>query len=193
MFAVSLVAPAALLLAAFAPPADGPTAAPAPTGPPAVPVSTAVMSEPVGVVTISSRPVPAAPAEPVWQKDLKSAFALAAKSDKPVLVLFGADWCHYCHKQDDETLTDAAVKKALANGFIPVRLDMDADEKVAEVLEVTTLPQAVILSPNADLLLRAKGYHKPAQFTAALTKATAKHDALRAARVAAAPADSATF
>lgn len=171
------LAPAALLLAAFAPPA----------------AETPAAAQADGVVTIqSAADQAAAAAEPVWQNDLKSAFARSAKEGKPVLVLFGAEWCHYCHKQDDETLTDAAVKKALADGFVPVRLDVDDHQRIAKILEVSTLPQAVILAPNADLLGRAKGYHTPTQFGTALSKATAKH-AARTARLAAAPTKSATL
>ena len=165
-------APAALLLTALAPPAA--TDAPADAA--------AKVVQP-----------PAAAAEPVWQTDLNAAFVRSARTGKPILVLFGADWCAYCHKQDDETLTDAAVRKALAEGFVPVRLDADRDERVAAILGVTTLPQAVILAPNADLLGRAAGFHTPSQFGAALSNATAKHAAARAARLAAAPAETATF
>ncbi|NNJ25349.1 thioredoxin family protein [Alienimonas chondri] len=173
-------APAALLLVTFAPPA-----------------AADATPEAVGVVRVRAAPVSITrtvkPVEPVWQPDLAAAFALSAKTDKPVLVLVGAEWCHYCHKQDDETLTDPAVKKALAEGFIPVRLDADDDERVVEILQVGMLPQVVILSPKADLLGRAKGYHTPAKFRSALLAATAKHAAANAARLAAAPETSTTL
>ena len=169
---MSPLAPAALLLTLVAPPAGG-----------------VVRPAAAGAVVIQD----AAPAEPVWQTDLAAAFALSKRTGKPVLALFGAEWCHYCHKQEDETLSTPTVKRALAAGFVAVRLDVDRNRKIAEVLEVTTLPQAVILAPNADLLGRAKGYHTPTQFETALSKATAKQAALRAARVAAAPAGKATL
>ena len=144
------------------------------------------------VVSIAA---PAAPAAVTWQADLNAAFAESKRTGKPVLIVFGASWCHYCHKQDDETLTDAGVKAQLAR-FVPVRLDYDAHEKAAEILEVKTLPQAVILSPTADLLGRAAGFHNPSQFAGVLTGATAKYATLtaaKAARVAAGPSDTATL
>ncbi|MFH5802921.1 thioredoxin family protein [Alienimonas sp. DA493] len=183
-------APAALLLTAFAPPAAPPPTAATPVAPtPVAPVSIATATPTVGAVRIVKTPA----AEPVWRTDLSAAFAEAGRTGKPVLVLFGAEWCHYCHKQDDDTLSDAGVKKALAEGFIPVRLDVDEHRKVSEILQVDQLPQAVILSPKADLLGRTKGYHTAAKFKTALSRANAKHAAARkAARVAAAPAETQT-
>ena len=149
------------------------------------------------VVSIAAPAAPAVrnPAAVVWRADLNAAFAESKRTGKPVLIVFGATWCHYCHKQDDETLTDAGVRAELV-GFVPVRLDYDAHQKAAEILEVKTLPQAVILSPTADLLGRAAGFHNPSQFTGVLTGATAKYAGLtaaKAARVAAGPTDSATL
>ena len=181
------LAPAALLLTLAAPPAD--TAA-------VVAVTDAVAPAPVAPAPVAA--APAAAAEPVWQTNLNSAFKLSGETGKPMLVLFGAEWCGYCHKQDAETLSDPAVRRALAAGFVPVRLDIDANRRAAEILEIETLPQAVILAPNADLLGRAKGFHTVVEFDAALTAASARLErnranAARAARVAAAPEDTTTL
>ena len=149
-----------------------------------------------GVVTIAdpSFAAPAAaPASIRWRADLRTAHAEAARAGKPLLILFGAEWCVYCHKQTDETLADPAVAARVNADFVPVRLDFDDDAELAEVLEVKTLPQAVILSPKADLLGRAAGFHDVAQFGGVLAGATGTFRRLNAARVAAAPAETATF
>ena len=99
------LAPAALLLTLAAPPAD--TAA-------VVAVTDAVAPAPVAPAPVAAAPVAAA--EPVWQTNLNSAFKLSGETGKPMLVLFGAEWCGYCHKQDAETLSDPAVRRALAAG-----------------------------------------------------------------------------
>ncbi len=128
-----------------------------------------------------------------WRADLKTAHAEAARTGKPLLLLFGAEWCVYCHKQTDETLADPAVAARVNANFVPVRLDFDADAKLAEVLEIKTLPQAVLLSPKADLLGRAAGFHNVEQFGGVLTGATGAFRRLNAARVAAAPSGAATL
>lgn len=189
---MSPLAPAALLLTALAPPA---APAATPTVSSAAPAPATVVSDPAGTVTIRSASLKrTATSEPVWLDDLSAGFARAAAENRPVLVLFGADWCTYCHKQDAETLSDPAVRRAVADGFVPVRLDVDAHPKLTEALQIDTLPQAVLLSPTAQLLGRAKGFQTAPQFRSALSGAAAKHaESLRPTRVAAGPATNATF
>lgn len=93
-----------------------------------------------------------------WHKSLKPAHKLAIESDKPLLIVFGASWCHYCHKLERETLGDERMVAMVERDFIPVLLDFDRDAKVAKILEVERLPCTVILSPEADLLQKSEGF-----------------------------------
>jgi len=93
-----------------------------------------------------------------WHKSLKPAHKLAIETDKPLLIVFGASWCHYCHKLERETLSDKRLVAAIERDFIPVHLDFERDAKVAKILEVERLPCTVILSPQADLLQKTEGY-----------------------------------
>lgn len=93
-----------------------------------------------------------------WHKSLKPAHKLAIESDKPLLIVFGASWCHYCHKLERETLGDERMVALVERDFIPVLLDFDRDAKVAKILEVERLPCTVILSPEADLLQKSEGF-----------------------------------
>jgi thioredoxin-like negative regulator of GroEL len=93
-----------------------------------------------------------------WHKSLKAAHKLAIETDKPMLIVFGASWCHFCHKLERETLADKRLVAAIERDFIPVHLDFDRDAKIAKFLEVERLPCTVILSPDADLLQKSEGY-----------------------------------
>ena len=93
-----------------------------------------------------------------WHKSLKPAHKLAMETDKPLLIVFGASWCHYCHKLERETLADKRLVAAIERDFVPVHLDFDKDAKVAKILEVERLPCTVVLSPEADLLLKSEGF-----------------------------------
>jgi thioredoxin-like negative regulator of GroEL len=86
-----------------------------------------------------------------WHKSLKAAHKLAIETDKPMLIVFGASWCHFCHKLE-------RLVAAIERDFIPVHLDFDRDAKIAKILEVERLPCTVILSPDADLLQKSEGY-----------------------------------
>lgn len=108
-----------------------------------------------------------------WQTDLKAAHKIAVRDQKPMLVVFGAEWCLYCKKLEGETLGNRLMADYVRREFVPVHLDFDRDEKIAEVLEVKSLPCTVILSPKVDLLGRIDGYVKPAEYYSGLQKARA--------------------
>ena len=106
-----------------------------------------------------------------WQTSLKSAQKLALQQDKPMLIVFGASWCTYCHKLERETLADQRVVALIERDFIPVHLDFDKDSKIAKILEVERLPCTVFLSPQADLLHRTEGFANVKEFQSTLSTA----------------------
>jgi thioredoxin-related protein len=118
----------------------------------------------IALATLESlRPAEAAdfaeqPQPLVWHRNLKEAHKLSIQTDKPMLIVFGASWCHYCHKLDRETLADKRVMAMIERDFIPIHLDFNKDAKVAKILEVESLPCTVALTPQADLLQKAVGY-----------------------------------
>jgi uncharacterized protein YyaL (SSP411 family) len=109
-----------------------------------------------------------------WQKNLKAAQKLAVQQDKPIMIVFGASWCTFCHKLEKETLTDKKTVTMIEQEFIPVHLDFDRDAKIAKILEVERLPCTVILSPDADLLVRSEGFAEPREYQATLISALEK-------------------
>ncbi len=109
-----------------------------------------------------------------WNHSLKAAHKIAIEQDKPLLIVFGASWCTYCHKLERETLGDKRITAAVERDFIPVHLDFDRDAKVAKILEVERLPCTVILSPQADLLLKHEGYVEYKEYQQALQSALEK-------------------
>ena len=88
----------------------------------------------------------------------------AVSENKPMLLVFGADWCHFCKKLEKETLNSNEMAKYINSEFVPIHLDTDKDKKVAEILKVSSLPCSIVLSPNADLLGRIEGFHTTAPF-----------------------------
>lgn len=93
-----------------------------------------------------------------WKRDLRAAHAEAKATNRPILVVFGADWCRYCGKLEKQTLGDPAVGKLVAESFVPVALDYDRDREIARILEVKSLPSTIVLSPDTDLLGRLVGF-----------------------------------
>lgn len=109
-----------------------------------------------------------------WNHSLKAAHKIAIEQDKPLLIVFGASWCTYCHKLERETLGDKRITAVVERDFIPVHLDYDRDAKIAQILEVEKLPCTVILSPQADLLLKHEGYAEYKEYRQTLQSALDK-------------------
>jgi len=110
-----------------------------------------------------------------WQTDLRVAHKIAVQQNKPMLVVFGADWCTYCKKLEKQTLYVPEMANYINSSFIPVHLDADKDKRVMEILKIEGLPCSVVLSPKADLLGKIKGYHKPGSYYQKLAEAKLVH------------------
>lgn len=109
-----------------------------------------------------------------WQKNLRTAHEAAVDQKKPMLLVFGASWCTFCHKMHRETFTDRNLAALVDREFIPVSLDFDKETKVVKVLNIEQLPCTVVLSPEADLLLKCIGFTKADAYQKKLQQALAK-------------------
>ncbi|WP_417849680.1 thioredoxin family protein [Thalassoglobus sp.] len=116
-----------------------------------------------------------------WQSDLQAAHKVATAQNKPMLLVFGADWCHYCKKLERETLNSKELSAYVNQSFVPVHIDVDKDKKVAQILKVSGLPCTIVLSPNADLLGRIDGFHTASPFHKQLEAARMKHQVVQRA------------
>ena len=106
-----------------------------------------------------------------WQPNLKVAHGTSVESNRPMLLVFGATWCGPCKRLERETLTHPELAGYINQNFVPIHLDLDEEEKAAEILEVTSVPCVIVLSPNADLLGKYVGFKEPQQFYDSLTEA----------------------
>ena len=103
----------------------------------------------------------------------------------PMMIVFGADWCHYCKKLENETLSQPQMAEYINTHFIAVHLDKDQPkgQEAARILGVSDLPCTVILSPSADRVQdKILGYRDVTQFHQALETARAKGNMVRQTR-----------
>jgi thioredoxin-related protein len=110
-----------------------------------------------------------------WFHDLYEAHKLSASTGKPMLIVFGATWCHYCRELDSKTLTNPQLAAYIESNFIPVHLDADRDKKVAEILKAKPIPCTVVLSPDANLVGKFLGYEEVQPYFAQLEKARQRY------------------
>lgn len=95
-----------------------------------------------------------------WQPDIYTAHQVSVREGKPMLLVFGAEWCVFCKKLEQTTLAEPEMVKYINTHFVPVHIDVDKEKKVASILEVKSLPCTVVLSPDADVLGRIEGFAK---------------------------------
>ncbi len=88
-----------------------------------------------------------------WVTSLDEGFRLAKESGKPVIVDAWATWCPSCLDMKDKTLVDPAVAAKL-HAFIPVALDMDAEEneEVWDTYNIKGLPWVAVFTPGGKLV-----------------------------------------
>ena len=104
-----------------------------------------------------------------WHTDLRQAAQTVRSNPRPMLVTVTADWCSHCRRMKNETFTDAGLIQHLnAAGYVPVRLDADANKELVQRIGVTSLPTTLIVSPNLKIEARLAGFRSAAQLTQSL-------------------------
>ena len=95
-----------------------------------------------------------------WREWGSEALAEADERDSPVLLSLTATWCASCHEMDVETYDDPVVAARVADGFVPVRANVDRHPRVRERYNMGGFPSTVFLTPDGRLL-SGTGYLGP--------------------------------
>jgi thioredoxin-related protein len=96
----------------------------------------------------------------------------ATKVEQPVVLVFGASWCTWCHKLETDTLTDPKVA-TVAGQFVWVKIDIDRDHELAARYGVEGVPVTVVLDKQGRVLGKTAGHMPPAKFVDFLTTSLA--------------------
>ncbi|MBM3751641.1 MAG: hypothetical protein FJW21_10770 [Acidimicrobiia bacterium] len=95
--------------------------------------------------------------------------ASAKASGKRVLIDFETTWYGPCKTMDEWIWTDADVAKAVAAGFVGVKLDGDIEKAHVKRFGVTGYPTMVVVDPaSGNAVRKVSGYQSSAQVLAFL-------------------------
>ena len=109
--------------------------------------------------------------------DFNKGLSLAQKSQKPLIIDFYTDWCHWCKVMDEKTFADKKVKAYLDEHFVAVRLQ--AEDKNAQVsfkgkkytnidfsraMGIRGFPSLVFLDKAGEPITVIPGFVPPEQF-----------------------------
>jgi thiol:disulfide interchange protein DsbD len=108
-----------------------------------------------------------------WKPSFQSALDEAKKTGKPIMVDFHATWCGPCHLLDKNTYSNPAVIRE-SKKWVSVKVDVDAQPKVAEQYKVTAMPTIAFLKPAGSTAARFEGYVEPAEMLKSMKTAYSK-------------------
>lgn len=90
----------------------------------------------------------------------RQGFELATRENRPMLLFFTAEWCHFCHQMADEVFTNEQIV-GLSERFVCILVDADAEPEVCRQFRVQGYPTLQFLSPRGVPLNQLVG-KKPA-------------------------------
>ncbi len=100
-----------------------------------------------------------------WLHDMDAGIQASESSDKPMLVLFTADWCPPCQSLKKNVLTDAEVAGYLRQEYVTVAIDLTQrggpNSSIASDFGVRYIPTMFIFSPHGRELDSNSALTKP--------------------------------
>ncbi len=100
-----------------------------------------------------------------WYDDYSKAIQEAKKEHKLIYVFISSSHCGWCHKFEETTLQDEAVKKELQKEFIIVHLVNDFDD-IPSMFKTSPVPRHYFTDAHAHILYDSLGYRKVDTFIA---------------------------
>ncbi len=127
-------------------------------------------------VALVAAPVPLRAAYPEgskirWIEYGQTAFDMARTENRPVFLLFTADWCHWCHVYEKETIESPEIAEYIGRHFVPVVVDADKRQDLMRQTRARGLPFTVIFSPHGGEVLSFPGHVKREDFLSVLERA----------------------
>jgi thioredoxin-related protein len=98
-----------------------------------------------------------------WVKDMPTAFELAKKEHKDVMIMVVSEGCRWCEKMKEETLSDERVLKKLEK-YILVQADRETPSERSQLPEFNHVPVIFFMSPHKEVIDDLRGYFPPNDF-----------------------------
>ena len=113
-------------------------------------------------------------AEINWSPDLRSAHEQAKAQGKLLLVHFECDNCQYCEQLEAGAFQRPEVSSAIAQSYIPVKVNASRNRKLAEYFGVRAFPTDVIVDTTGVVHSHRTSPQAPQQYVAMLGESAAK-------------------
>ena len=101
--------------------------------------------------------------EIVWIKDIDSAFDLAKKEQKTVMILVEGTHCRWCARMKDRTLADVNVEKKLKS-YITVKVMRENEDDVKDLPIIHGVPSIFFMTAEKEVIESVVGYFNVEDF-----------------------------
>ena len=101
--------------------------------------------------------------EIVWLKDINTAFEMAKKEQRTVMVLVEGENCRWCKKMKHRTLGDENVQKKLKS-YITVKVMRENEDDVKDLPIIHGVPSIFFMTPEKEVIESVVGYFNVEDF-----------------------------
>jgi len=98
-----------------------------------------------------------------WVKDIETAFTLAKKEHKNIMVLVEGENCRWCKKMKYRTLSDETVEKRLEK-FVTVKVMREDPSSMSVLPQIKGVPTIFFMNENKAVLEEVVGYFNVEDF-----------------------------
>jgi len=99
----------------------------------------------------------------VKAKNFAEAKMKSKELERPILIVFGATWCHWCDELKQKTLSNSKVKEMMKN-YVFLYVDSDKDRKTVRKFKIRGLPSYIIADSRERDLKSGSGYKEADEF-----------------------------
>jgi thiol:disulfide interchange protein len=105
-----------------------------------------------------------------YYRDYDTAFAVAKKEQKVLMLVMVADYCPWCRKFERKTLSTSEVASKIKEYFVPVIVDRNLDKThFPKAYDTPRIPVAFFISPKSEnVLYESIAYVKKKEFLVSL-------------------------
>lgn len=93
----------------------------------------------------------------LWVTDYNQAIELAKAQNKMIVMDFWATWCGPCKTMDRE-LWGSAETTALAQNFIPLKIDVDHNPQLSVKYGIKSIPRIIVIDPAGNTMWDKSGF-----------------------------------
>jgi len=98
-----------------------------------------------------------------WVKDLDSAVTMAQQEHKNIMVMVEGEYCRWCKKMKEHTLSDGTVEKRLEK-FVVVKVMREDSHAMAKLPPVRGVPTIFFMKEDRAVVEEVIGYFNVEDF-----------------------------